>query len=327
MWHTKNTHMLLHVEHISEGFQKRTEFYFWFIISWHVAYVARGVGGKEERKPHAPRVQHTATGHRAFAFVIAFAFVFFPCFPDCFSSRVSAESVNIGIMSEHRFHYKVQFTLSSWSPLPFLFAASSSFCCFRCCNCITRLKARTFWVNSHSRSHSTHTDTDTSTYTVTVRYFLSWGFLFVAAKTSKQNKRRQPKKCIKKTKTEEIQKKTLDSSTQHTTLHIHTGIHTQKHQHRHREITSLRPNTLTPHRTPQATANEDVQCSTDSRGMRHDPLTSCCLGSRWVKLSASCICVYLSASVWVFESGAWSRVCECECVCARSLLYGLTEGA
>lgn len=48
-------------------------------------------------------------------------FRFFLAFPICFSCRVSADSVNIGIMSEHRFHYKVQFTLSSWSPLPFLF--------------------------------------------------------------------------------------------------------------------------------------------------------------------------------------------------------------
>lgn len=177
--------------------------------------------GKEERKPHAPRVQHTATGHSiCICHRICFRFYFFLAFPIAFrlafllNRWILELCLNIGFIIKYNSHYHRGLLF------PFLFAASS-FCCFRCCNCITRLKARTFWVNSHSQSHShsTHTDTDTgtSTYTVTVRYFLSWGFLFVAAKTSKQNKRRQPKKCIKKTKTEEIQKKTLDSSTQHTT--------------------------------------------------------------------------------------------------------------
>lgn len=267
-----------------------------FIFSLLLVGLLHKGRGKEA---HAPRrVQQatattTTTAATAFAFVIvAFAFVF--SLLSRFAFRVAFLLIqwilelclNIGFIIKYNSHYHRGLLCLFY----FCCFVVCSFCCFSCCNCITRLKARTFWVNSHSTQSGTHTHTH-----------CNCKILFILRFSSKQNP--QPKKCIKKTETEEIQKKTSDPR------HWHTHRHTYRHMNTNTgtEITSLLRRSLTPHRTPQATANEDVQCSTDSRGMRHDPLTSCC-----------CLCLALVE--WNSQPvvSVWERVCVSVCGCAAS---------
>lgn len=149
-----------------------------FIFSLLLVGLLHKGRGKEA---HAPRrVQQatattTTTAATAFAFVIvAFAFVF--SLLSRFAFRVAFLLIqwilelclNIGFIIKYNSHYHRGLLCLFY----FCCFVVCSFCCFSCCNCITRLKARTFWVNSHS----TQSGTQTHTHTATVRYFLSWGF-------------------------------------------------------------------------------------------------------------------------------------------------------